>query len=247
MSADGRAVLVTGGGSGIGQAAARLFAAAGDTVVVADIDEAAAKATADDIRAAGGRAIPRGIDVAAEDQVEELGAGVVAELGGLDCAFNNAGISAPRSRVSELDLDTWRRMLDVNLTGVFLCLRAELRQMRVQQHGAIVNTASVAGLKASPKVAAYAAAKHGVVGLTQSAASEHAGPGIRVNALCPGGTDTPLLRASMGNNPAVGQRWTSRPISTAEDVAAAAVWLCSDAARAVSGTALVVDQGTFFR
>ncbi|MFC5746567.1 SDR family NAD(P)-dependent oxidoreductase [Actinomadura rugatobispora] len=245
-SFEGKAVLVTGGGSGIGQAAARQFAAAGADVLVADVDDAGARSTVESIRSAGGSADHQCADVSDEAQVEALVARAVDRFGGLDCAFNNAGVSAPRTPLAEMSVSEWDRLIRVNLTSVFLCMRAELRHMTAHGGGAIVNTASTAGLRPPPGVGAYAASKHGVVGLTKTAAGEHAGGPVRVNAICPGGTDTPLLRASIGRDADVGARWASRPMSTADDVAAAALWLCSDAARSVSGVALVVDRGAMF-
>jgi len=242
----GKAVLVTGGSTGIGQAAARQFAAAGAAVLVADLDEAGAKATVDGIFSAGGRADYQCADVSDEAQVNALVARALEQFGGLHCAFNNAGISAPRTPLTEMTLADWNRLITVNLTSVFLCMRAELRRMTAHGSGAIVNTASTAGLRPPPGVAGYAASKHGVVGLTKTVAGEHAGSDVRINAICPGGTDTPLLRASIGRDPAVSARWATRPMSTADDVAAAALWLCSDAAKSVSGTALVIDRGAMF-
>jgi len=239
-------VLVTGGGSGIGAAAAQQFAAAGAGVLIADLDEVGAKATVERIRSIDGNADHICADVSDEGQVDEVVARIVNQFGGLDCAFNNAGISLPRTSFTELTVADWRRLIDVNLTSVFLCMRAELRHMTLHGGGSIVNTASTAGLRPPPRVAPYAASKHGIIGLTKSAAGEYTGTDIRINAICPGGTDTPMLRASIGNDPAVTARWATRPMSTADDVAAAAVWLCSDAARSVSGASLVVDRAAMF-
>jgi len=181
----GRSVLVTGGGSGIGAAAALQFAAAGATVFIADLDEAGAASTVDRIRAGGGRAESQHADVSDERQVDELVAQAIASFGRLDCAFNNAGISAPRTSITDCSLADWRRTVDINLTSVFLCMRAELRHMKALGHGAVVNTSSTAGVRPSGGVAAYAASKHGVIGLTKSVAGEFAGTEIRVKRNLP--------------------------------------------------------------
>ena len=250
--ADGFVVLVTGGGGGIGAASAELFATEGaEVVVVADANAEAAEAVAAGIVAGGGRAEAAILDVTDEDAVAALVDTVVARWGRIDAAHNNAGISGDMTPLSELSRVEWDHMLAVNLTGVFLCCKHELRHMAPAGRGAIVNTSSGAGVVGVAGLGHYAAAKHGVLGLTKSAAIEHARSGVRVNAICPGTTDTPMIRGFMDANPgaakfivnSVGRGSLGQP----DEVAQAAVWLCSDRASFVNGESLMVDGATVCR
>ena len=242
----GKAALVTGAASGIGRATAHALAREGAAVLVADLDGAGAERVAAEIVAAGGTARATRCDVTRADESEAMVRAALAAFDGrLDCAVNNAGITAPGGLVHEIDPADWDRQLAVNLTGVFLCLRAELPVMRTQRAGAIVNMASGAGLIGTPGLAHYCASKHGILGLTKTAALENAALGVRVNALCPGSTDTPMLRGFMDRSEAARKMILasipSGRLGTPEEVAEAAVWLCSDRASYVSGQSLLVD------
>ncbi|MBS1967945.1 MAG: SDR family oxidoreductase [Chloroflexi bacterium SZAS-1] len=243
----GKVALVTGAGSGIGRAAARLFAQHGAAVAVADIDAAGGQATAEQITHDGGTSVFIRADVAHADDVQAMIAQVVAQFGRLDYAHNNAGIEGRVAPLLECDEAQWDRIIAVNLKGVWLCLQHELRQMLAQGGGAIVNTASVAGLVGTAGMAAYAASKHGVVGLTKTAAIEYARAGIRVNAVCPGFIHTPMVERYTANdaqaNARLARAHAIRRLGTPEEVAEAVVWLCSDAAAFVTGHALAVDGG----
>jgi NAD(P)-dependent dehydrogenase (short-subunit alcohol dehydrogenase family) len=245
----GKVALVTGGGSGIGRASCRAFAQAGARVVVADIDVDGGEETAQMIRSAGGEAIVVQVDVTRTADVEALVAQTVAAYGRLDYAHNNAGIVGPLVPLHEYPDDAWDRVLAVNLTGVFLCLKHEVRLMRGQGHGAIVNTASVAGLRGAPHLPGYGASKHGVVGLTRAAATAYAKDGIRVNAVCPGYIETPMLERTRHAAPdrakfeARVAAFEPMGVGTPEEVAAVVIWLCSEAAAHVTGVALPVDGG----
>jgi NAD(P)-dependent dehydrogenase (short-subunit alcohol dehydrogenase family) len=249
---DGKVVIVTGGAGGIGAAAAALFAGRGAKVVVADRDVEGAAATVATIGATGGVAVEHAVDVGDPDSVGALVAAAVATYGGLDCAFNNAGISPGVAAFHDVTPADWRRVIDVNLSGVFWCMQAELRQFVSQgRGGVIVNTSSGAGVVAAPGQPAYTAAKHGVLGLTKGAAQEYARAGIRVNAILPGTTDTPMLRKFIAENPEM-EKPMRRTTATGEfglpeKVAEAAVWLCSDAASFVSGESMLVDGGQVCR
>jgi NAD(P)-dependent dehydrogenase (short-subunit alcohol dehydrogenase family) len=219
--------------------------------VVADANAEAAEAVAAGIVAGGGRAEAATLDVTDEDAVAALVDTVVARWGRIDAAHNNAGISGDMTPLSELSRVEWDHMLAVNLTGVFLCCKHELRHMAPAGRGAIVNTSSGAGVVGVAGLGHYAAAKHGVLGLTKSAAIEHARSGVRVNAICPGTTDTPMIRGFMDANPgaakfivnSVGRGSLGQP----DEVAQAAVWLCSDRASFVNGESLMVDGATVCR
>ncbi len=247
---EGKVVIVTGAAGGIGAAASRSFAARGAKVIVADI--AAVDETTTAITDAGGECAACRVDVAENPSVEAMVQLALDTYGRLDAAFNNAGISHKLASLHEADVDEWQRVIAINLSGAFLCLRAEIAAFVAQgTGGAIVCTSSGAGIVAAPMQAAYTAAKHGVLGLVKVAAQEYARQSIRVNAVLPGPTDTPMLRASMRDNPFLEQiipRSTPTGVlATPESVAEAAVWLCSDAAGAVSGASLVVDGGALCR
>jgi NAD(P)-dependent dehydrogenase (short-subunit alcohol dehydrogenase family) len=249
MSASRRVALVTGAASGIGRASAELLATRGCAVAVVDLDEAGGRETASRIQGAGGEAAFFAADVADENAVEQTIAAVVARYGRLDAALNNAGTSdLPRSWIG-FPTERWQRMIAVNLSSVFYCLKHELALMAAQDpigglRGSIVNTSSGAGLVAAPGQPHYTAAKHGVIGLTRSAASEFASAGIRVNAICPGATDTELLRRQSPEMLAAMARLSpARRLGTPPEVAEAAVWLLSPEAQWVNGQAIVVDGG----
>ena len=244
---EGKVALVTGAGSGIGRASAMAFAQAGAKVVVADIVVAGGEETVQMIQQAGGEAIFVEADVSQASAVEAMVNKAVATYGRLDYAHNNAGIEGAMSSTVDCTEETWDRTIAINLKGVWLCMKYEIPQMLKQGGGAIVNTASIAGLVGSPGLPAYVASKHGVNGLTKAAALEYAKEGIRVNAVCPGAIRTPMIARVVEENPEMGQIIESmHPIGRAgepEEVAQTVVWLCSDAASFVTGLPMAVDGG----
>jgi NAD(P)-dependent dehydrogenase (short-subunit alcohol dehydrogenase family) len=237
--------LVTGAGAGIGRAVAVAFGLAGARVMVSDIDEEAVRGTVRLIEAAGGAAAYRLCDVSKAGDVQEMIEAVVKQFGRLDYACNNAGIHNPTPEaLAEADEQVWDRIIAVNLKGVFLCMKHEVRQMIVQKSGVIVNIASLSGIVAEPGCYAYVATKHGIMGLTKTAAFDYAKNGIRVNAVCPGPIDTPGL-AEAGEEFKQRLRETTPVgrIGRPDEVAAAVLWLCSDVAGFVTGTGFVMDGG----
>jgi len=244
---DGKAALVTGGASGIGRATALTFAREGAKLVIADINEEGGQQTVHMITEHGGEAIFVRTDVSQAVEVQALISTAVETYGRLDCAHNNAGITgAGGGLIAAYPEDTWHQVIAVNLTGVWLCMKFELAQMLHQGGGAIINTASGAGLVGNRGNSAYAASKHGVVGLTKTAALEYAQQGIRVNCVCPGWVQTPLAARSLSDPERRAQIIARHPIGrvgTPEEVAEAVVWLCSDAASFVTGHAMSVDGG----
>lgn len=248
---EGKTALVTGGGSGIGRAAAMAFAAAGANVVIADVDEAGGKATVALIEAASGTGMFVAADVSRAGEVENLVGAAVAAYGGLDCAFNNAGIQGALAQTAECTEENWDQTVGINLKGVWLCMKYEIAQMLKQGGGAIVNNSSNFGLVGSIGMPAYSAAKHGLIGLTKTAALEYAQSGIRVNAVCPGPVRTPILDKTLQAQPdlaagimdSIKQRQPIGRLGQPEEIAGAVVWLCSAQASFVIGAILPVDGG----
>ena len=244
---EGKVGLVTGGTSGIGRDASVLFAKAGAKVVVAGRREVEGKETVDQIRAAGGEGLFVKADVSKAADVQALVQKTVEKFGRLDVAFNNAGIEGAWIAITEQSEEDWDRTIDINLKGVWLCLKHEIRQMLKQGGGgAIVNMASVAGWIGSAGAATYCASKHGVIGLTKSAALETARNGIRINVVCPAVIETPMAERIFGapemNKYALGLHPIGR-FGTPMEVAEAVVWMCSDRASFMTGQSLVLDCG----
>jgi NAD(P)-dependent dehydrogenase (short-subunit alcohol dehydrogenase family) len=247
---DDAVAIVTGGASGIGRETARQFGAEGANVVVADLDAEGGRETVAAVEDAGGSAAFVETDVTDEDDVAAMVEAAFAEFGGLDVLHNNAGVENAPAPLVERSREEFERVLQVNLVGTFLGLKAAIPRMIADGGGAVVNTASVAGLNGSPTIGAYAASKHGVVGLTRTAAAEYAREGIRVNAVCPGYTDTPMVdRHYRGGDGEVDLERTPQlrmqgRLADPEEVAAAVRWLASPEASYVNGVALPVDGGT---
>ncbi len=248
---EGKVALVTGAGGGMGRAAALLFAARGAAVAVVDIKPDIGAETVSLIEAAGGNAVFIQTDVTSEEAVAAMVAQTVAKLGGLHCAFNNAGINSPMFKFHEMSLAEWNKVIAVNLTSVFLCMKHELAYMVTAGGGNIVNTSSGAGLIPAPGMPHYTAAKHGVLGLMKQAAQEYARQNIRVNAICPGVTDTPMMQAFIKGKPEVEKMMLDTlpfgRMGRPEELAQAAVWLCSDASSFVSGESMLVDGASVCR
>lgn len=249
---DGKVAVVTGAASGIGRASACALADAGAQVVVSDVDVAGGDQTVDQIRQAGGDALFVAADVSDEAAVLDLLARTIERYGRLDCAHNNAGVAGGLGPTADYPRDAWDRILAVNLTGTWLCMKHEIPRMLESGGGAIVNTASTFGLAGVPGMCGYVATKHAVAGLTKAAALEYAQQGIRINAVCPGVIHTPLLDRLLddvsGGQPEVAAAHfvAGEPIGRMgqpDEIAAAVVWLCSDAASFVTGLPMPVDGG----
>ncbi|OGP56190.1 MAG: short chain dehydrogenase [Deltaproteobacteria bacterium RBG_13_52_11] len=246
---EGKVVLVTGGGSGIGRAIALTFAREGSAVVVSDVSGEGGNETVRLIMQNGGEAIFIQCDVSKAVEVQGMIQKIIKTFGQLDYAVNNAGIAGIHKYVADYPEDIWNKVLNINLTGVWLCMKHEISQMLSQGGGAIVNIASIAGFAAQRGASPYIASKHGVIGLTKAAALEYAKTGIRVNAVCPGITATPLIENARSEVPSEinkifsGETIPMGRIALPEEIAGAVIWLCSNAASFVTGHALVVDGG----
>jgi NAD(P)-dependent dehydrogenase (short-subunit alcohol dehydrogenase family) len=243
----GKVALVTGAATGIGRSTATAFANGGATVVVADINSDDGTFTANAIRESNGTAHFIKCDVSNESEVRTLIETTVAKFGRLDYAFNNAGIEGTQAFTPECTSDNWNRVIDINLKGVWLCMKYEIPQMLRQGGGSIINCSSIAGLIGFPGIPAYVASKHGVIGLTKTAALEYAKQNIRINAICPGVIQTPMIERFVHGEAQIQRRLLEgEPVGRTgkpEEIAAAALWLSSDQASFVTGHPLVVDGG----
>jgi NAD(P)-dependent dehydrogenase (short-subunit alcohol dehydrogenase family) len=245
---DGKVALITGAGSGIGQATSRIFAREGAKLVLADVVEEGGNQTLKMVQELGAHAIFVKCDVSKWNDVEAAVAKAVATYGRLDCAFNNAGIEGEGGNTHECTEENWARVISINLTGVWLCMKAEIAQMLKQGGGgAVVNTSSGAGLAGIRGMPAYVAAKHGVAGLTRAAALEYGRQGIRVNAVCPGPIRTPMMARGLKRRPDLEERYArSEPLKRLgepEEIGEAVAWLCSERASYVTGLPMPVDGG----
>jgi NAD(P)-dependent dehydrogenase (short-subunit alcohol dehydrogenase family) len=252
LSFENKVALVTGAASGLGLATARAFAESGGSVVLADWNEKAVRSAVDEPAAKGHKVLAVRCDVSDDAQIEAMVEQTVATFGGLDAAYNNAGVQNVNAETADAPREDFDRVAAINLRGVWSCMKFELRQMRKQGSGAIVNCSSIGGLVGAPGRGTYHAAKHGVIGLTRSAALEYAANGIRINAVCPGVIRTPMVDQMMaaGQTDALNAMLKDVPIGRLgrpEEVADAVLWLCSPAASLVVGHSLVVDGGYTIR
>jgi NAD(P)-dependent dehydrogenase (short-subunit alcohol dehydrogenase family) len=251
ISFENKVALVTGAGSGLGLATVKAFAESGASVVLADANEKAVRSAAEELAAHGHKTLAIQCDVADDAQVQAMVERTVAKFGRLDAAYNNAGIQNVVAEAAEATREDFDRVISVNLRGVWSCMKFELRQMLRQGNGAIVNCSSIGGLVAGPKRGTYQASKHGVLGLTKSAALDYAARGIRINAVCPGIIHTSMLEGMMATQAdALKAMLKDVPIGRLgrpEEIASAVLWLCSSAASFMVGHALTVDGGYTIR
>jgi NAD(P)-dependent dehydrogenase (short-subunit alcohol dehydrogenase family) len=247
FSFENKVALVTGAGMGMGLATAKAFAEAGAAVVLIDINEDAVRSAAEELNAAGYQAIAIRCNVADEAEVAAMIEHTVSTFGRLDAAFNNAGIMTPSVETADVSSEEFERVMGVNLRGVWNCMKYELRQMHKQGSGAIVNNSSIAGVSGAPSRSIYGASKFGVIGLTKSAALEYAAKGIRINAVCPGSIETPMVADMLAKDWIAMEDMVKgnaiKRLGRPEEIASAVLWLCSPGASFVIGHALVVDGG----
>jgi len=243
----GKVALVTGGNAGIGKATALAFAREGAKVVIAARRKPLGEETVRTILEEGGEAVFIRTDVSVPAEVEGLIRKAVERYGRLDLAFNNAGVAGPMNRLAKQTLETWDLVINTNLKGVWLCMKYEIAQMLQQGGGVIVNTASTAGISGSPGAAIYSASKHGVLGLTKSAAADYATRNIRINAVCPGPILTPMLEEGFAQRPPMRDAYLATipmgRFGTPEEIAGAVLWLCSDEASFMTGYSVTIGGG----
>ena len=244
---ENKIAIVTGGGSGIGRTCAQTFAEAGAKVVVADVQAEGGNETVALINGNGGEATFFEADVAVAKDVESLVSRTVETYGGLDMAYNNAGIEPPVAKIADIIEEDWDKVISINMKSIWLCMKYEIKAMLARGGGSIVNTASVVGFLGQPEMASYVAGKHAVLGLTKTAALEYVADNIRVNAVCPAIVDTPMVeRFTKGDAEVVASLTAQYPIKRLldpQEVANAVLWLCSDKASYLNGHSLVMDGG----
>ena len=244
---ENKVALVTGAGSGLGRATAIAFAKEGARVIVGDVSERSNEKTVSIIKENGGEAISVKANVSNSSEVRAMVNKAIEAYGRLDCAYNNAGVAAPPKVTPDTSEEDWDRVISINLKGVWLCMKYEIPEMLKQKKGAIVNASSMLGLIGLAKRSAYAASKHGVIGLTKVAALEYAEAGIRVNAICPAVVRTPIVEKIIASDPQAESKLLSMipmgRLGTLDEMAEAVVWLCSDASSYVTGHAMSVDGG----
>lgn len=239
-----KVALITGAGSGIGRETAKMFAKYGAQVVVSDQDETSGQGTVNMIRELGGKSSFIKCNVAVEAEVQELISKTVKEYGRLDCVFNNAGIEGKSQTINECTRESWDKTVSVDLTGVWQCMKYEIEVMLKFGGGKIVNCSSIAGIIGFENLAPYVASKHGIIGLTKTAALEFAKKGIRINAVCPGVIETPMLqRFTQGDVESMAKEVPMGRLGQPNEIAETVIWLCSDKSSYITGQAIIIDGG----